>query len=238
MNIYPSNKTQAACLFSIDALPMVGGHRYLWTLTTPDVVEYKEISRRWFVFLRRFKRAFPNTSGVRVMEMHGGAVKNGKGKESRIAPANMSHGWHIHFLVGERIEVEWIRKNAQDCGFGRVHVERIPASRCGYVAKYLTKQERLPWMKGFRLWRRWGPFKGTRAADVVCDSPAARAWRYVMKQRDALGAQFREGSFIIRKTIVEWFLIEDLVSLGRKYGFYECLPEYLDAPMVHYGAIS
>jgi hypothetical protein len=209
MNIFPTNKSQAACLFSLEALPSPGGYRYLWTLTTPDVVELKVISHRWLTFLKRFKRAFPQVSGVRVFELHA---------------EEFSHGWHVHFVLGERIDVGWVRENAEACGFGRVNVVRVPAKQSEYVAKYLTKQDRLHWMKGARLWGRWGPFKGTRVADIVCKSPATRAFDYCKKLRDWVGVQFRAASFHGKSTIVNWFLREDLLSGGKLYGFYEPLP--------------
>ncbi len=215
MNIFPNNKSQAAALFSLEALPIDTAQgksvRYMWTLTTPDVCEFDVISHRWLTFLKRFKRAYPLVSGVRVFELHG---------------EDFSHGWHVHFVVGERVDVRVLRRWWDEINgrSARIHVQVMNPAETDYVAKYLSKQFREPWMKGKRLWGRWGSFKGTRVVDVTVTSPTTRAFSYCKRLRDWLGIQFRHASFYGKSTIVNWLLREDLISGGTLYGFYEPLP--------------
>jgi len=119
-------KSKWACLFSLRLL--VGdGWAYLWTLTTPDAVDLKELSRRWRKLIwNGFKPC------VRVFERHPGG-----------------HGYHVHFVTSERLAVTNLRLRTAQAGFGRIHVRRIPGERAGYVAKYLTKQHGCP---GVRMW--------------------------------------------------------------------------------------
>lgn len=133
-------KSKWACIFSIQTL-VSGSWAYLWTLTTPDEVDLRELSQRW---RKLIWNGF--TPCVRVFEKH-----------------PRGHGYHVHFVTSERIDVDELRPRAERVGFGRVHVKRIPARSARYVAKYLTKQRG---EVGVRLWACVA-FKGSKAANIV-----------------------------------------------------------------------
>lgn len=137
-------RSKWACIFSLRVL-VKDGWAYLWTLTTPDEVDLKELSRRW---RKLIWNGF--TPCVRVFEKHPGG-----------------HGYHVHFVTADRIDVNKLRVRAAGAGFGRIHVKRIPGKKAEYVAKYLTKQRSTS--PGVRLWACVG-FKGCSAKDVVIES--------------------------------------------------------------------
>ena len=68
-----------------------GGWAYLWTLTTPDQVDLKELSQRW---QKLIWNGF--TPCVRVFEKH-----------------PRGHGYHVHFVTAERIDVGELRLKAE-----------------------------------------------------------------------------------------------------------------------------
>ena len=134
-------RSKWACIFSLRVL-IKGGWAYLWTLTTPDEVDLKELSKRW---RKLIWNGF--TPCVRVFEKH-----------------PRGHGYHVHFVTAERIDVEALRPKAEAAGFGRIHVRRIPGIKAEYIAKYLTKQRATS--PGIRMWSNVG-FEGCKAKDVV-----------------------------------------------------------------------
>ena len=136
-------RSKWACIFSLRLL-VKDGWAYLWTLTTPDEVDLKELSQRW---RRLIWNGF--TPCVRVFERHPGG-----------------HGYHVHFVTAERIDVDEFRPKAEAAGFGRIHVGRIPGEKARYVAKYLTKQRSS--CPGVRLWSTVG-FKGCKTKDVIIE---------------------------------------------------------------------
>jgi hypothetical protein len=143
-------RSKWACIFSLRVL-IKGGWAYLWTLTTPDVVDLKELSQRW---RKLIWNGF--TPCVRVFEKHPGG-----------------HGYHVHFVTAERIDVDAFRPKAAAAGFGRIHVRRIPGKKAEYVAKYLTKQRATS--PGIRMWAYVG-FEGCKAKDVIIES---KEWDYL-----------------------------------------------------------
>lgn len=134
-------RSKWACIFSLREL-INGGWAYLWTLTTPDVVDLRELSKRW---RKLIWNGF--TPCVRVFEKH-----------------PRGHGYHVHFVTAERIDVDALRLKTEAAGFGRIHVRRIPGKKAEYIAKYLTKQRSTA--PGVRMWSCVG-FEGTKAKDVV-----------------------------------------------------------------------
>lgn len=133
-------RSKWACIFSLRVL-IKDGWAYLWTLTTPDEVDLKELSKRW---RKMIWNGF--TPCVRVFEKH-----------------PRGHGYHVHFVTAERIDVNELRIKAEAAGFGRIHVARIPGKKAEYVAKYLTKQRATS--PGIRMWASVG-FEGCKAKDV------------------------------------------------------------------------
>lgn len=135
----------------VPTLPLTG-ELYLWTFTTPDVVDLPTLAYRWSLFIKRLKRLKDPVKWVRVFEPH------------------QSHGYHVHCIAVSRYDVTVIREHAKAVGFGRLNVIEIPASKAGYVTKYLRKHRRKPGEKRFRLWACCG-FKGiTIAKTRIYDS--------------------------------------------------------------------
>lgn len=127
------NLTKAACELSILNLFSEAKFCYLWTYTFPDDVLPVEAARRWRLFVR----------------WH---VETGK-KCVRVLESGSLHGrWHYHCVTPNRWDVNEVREAAQRCGFGRINVKRIPATRARYVAKYLNKSSRVQLAKGQRRW--------------------------------------------------------------------------------------
>jgi hypothetical protein len=141
-------RSKAAVRLNVARLLGKSGWGYLWTLTTPDQVELPELAKRWNGFRRWFERV--GFRCVRVFEPHPGG-----------------HGWHVHFVTGERLGVRGMRVKAEAAGFGRINVKRIAKQWAGYLAKYVGKKfgdGRRP--RGARMWACVG-FKGSSAKNVV-----------------------------------------------------------------------
>ena len=80
---------------------------YMWTFTFPDLPVIDEAAQRWRHLVNWLVRCFQGTVfGVRVYELH------------------RTHGIHIHAVINRRLNVNWIRHQAQHYGFGRIHVKR------------------------------------------------------------------------------------------------------------------
>lgn len=127
----------------------VAKHVFLWTFTTPDACEAKEVLTRWKKYQTLAIKAGTPVKCFRVLEKH-----------------PRGHGYHIHFITVERLDVRKVRPLAERAGFGRIHVLCIPTVKAGYVIKYLVKALRKGC--GRRLWACVG-FKGVRAADVLIE---------------------------------------------------------------------
>lgn len=147
-------KSKRACRLSISTL-IGSGWAYLWTLTTADEIDLPELSRRW---RKLIWNGFP--ACVRVFERHPGG-----------------HGYHVHFVGAQRLEVDELRPRAELAGFGRINVRRIPGAAAHYIAKYLTKQRGC---RGVRMWAAVG-FKGTRVKDAVSTDPYIEEVKMVLK---------------------------------------------------------
>ena len=153
------NKSHAACWFSVKIL--VGqGWAYLWTLTTSDVVDLPELSSRWRKFIwNGFEPC------VRVFEKHPGG-----------------HGYHVHFVIANRLDVDDLRIRTQRAGFGRTNARRIPGKKARYIAKYLTKRAQS--CPGARRWACVG-FKGCKVKDVIISDSLAEELSMVMAEYPA-----------------------------------------------------
>ena len=140
-------KTRLAVRFSIYQLVAGGAWADLWTFTTEDKIALPVLAERWNVFRRWFERA--GWRCVRVFEPHPGG-----------------HGWHVHFVTAERLDVDVVRPKAEAAGFGRIHVKRLPGEKAAYLTKYVGKRfadGSRP--RGARMWACVG-FKGFSAKDV------------------------------------------------------------------------
>lgn len=144
VNAMATSKSKIACKWSIDGL--IGSRKwvYLWTFTTPERCDVREVLARWGAFLRLCAKRGVRMVGVRVVEPHPGG-----------------HGSHIHFVSRSWYPVELLRDLSSRVGFGRIHAKAIPSSSAGYVTKYLTKTEcfyedEKAMFRGVRLWSCYG----------------------------------------------------------------------------------
>jgi hypothetical protein len=143
------SKSKTAFQFSTDTL----GKEllYMWTFTFREILSIKDTRARWNYLLTLMRRRWPNLRGLRVFELH------------------KSHGLHVHLLTNRFIDVHEARKLAQQAGWGRIHVIRMPIERAGYVGKYLSK-DRPPCFKRWRLWAGFGRWDWTRVKDLAVTS--------------------------------------------------------------------
>jgi len=125
-------------------LAPLGG--YLWTVTTPDVVDKWELSKRWHSLLTNLVKESPMLMGVRVFERHPGG-----------------HGWHIHFVTPTRLSAKHMWVTCRGHRFGHIDVARITDTEriCSYLCKYLGKT--VGGAYG-RMWACFGGFKGSRVS--------------------------------------------------------------------------
>lgn len=153
---------------STPRLPLTGWV-YLWTFTLPEEAsQIVLLQSTWLAWGKNLRRDIPHWRGFRAFEK---------------SPAGR---WHVHAVTVERFNVSMIRSHAMKYGFGRTNVRRIPASKAGYVAKYLAKQKRLPEAKGVRLAGPFG-FKGVSFSDIVTKD----TWRdYILKHTHVAEGQF------------------------------------------------
>ena len=169
-------RSKWACIFSLQIL-IDDGWAYLWTLTTPDEVDLKELSQRW---RKMIWNGF--TPCVRVFEKHPGG-----------------HGYHVHFVTADRIDVNELRLKAEAAAFGRIHVRRIPGKKAEYVAKYLTKQRSTS--PGVRLWACVG-FEGCTAKEVIIHGKGWEDIKMVMNKYPApAGYNFYARRDLARKKL-------------------------------------
>jgi len=152
---------------------------YLWTLTFKEVYPYSyygNMHRSLVAYLiNDDKRGYLGPDGfaaVRVIEEHPGG-----------------HGLHYHWIVKGRMPINRVRLRAEQCGFGRINIAQdkktgrvkvCDVGAAGYLAKYLTKNEKLP---GVRAWACLGRYKGVATKDIEFRS----------KEADVFRAAYREG---------------------------------------------
>jgi hypothetical protein len=98
------------------------GWVYLWTFTLPGQnASLNELANAWSAFMKNRARDCPSFQGVRVFE------------------PSPTERWHAHAITLKRLDVSTLRQHVSKYGFGRINVRRIPASKVGYVCKYLAK---------------------------------------------------------------------------------------------------
>ena len=165
-------KSKAAFLFASKTLGQQS--LFLWTFTFKDLLAVKETRKRWNYLLTLLLRAWPNLQGLRVFELH------------------QEHGLHVHLLTNQFIDVNRARDLAEQAGWGRVHVTRIPKEHAGYLAKYLSK-ERPECLKRWRLWAGFGAgWEWTRVKDVIRETLFSRIYRACKEWKQWHG---RDGFF-------------------------------------------
>lgn len=123
------------------------GWCYLWTFTTPDVVDARTLSNRWTRFRNHRTTKALKLKALRVIEEHPGG-----------------HGFHMHFVTSQRLDAQTMWRVAESAGLGRIDVQRIPAKHAAYILKYLRKDRH----KGCRAWAVLG-IKGVTCKSVVIE---------------------------------------------------------------------
>jgi hypothetical protein len=149
-------KSNAAYLFSTERLGQQS--LFMWTFTFKEALDVKATRAKWNHLLTLMRRTWPNLAGLRVFEMH------------------KSHGLHVHLVTNRFIDVNVALTLAKKAGWGRIHVQRIPVERAGYLAKYLSKQ-RPECLKRWRLWAGFGTWEWTKVRDIVFDSAFSRIYK-------------------------------------------------------------
>lgn len=149
-------KSKAAYLFSSERLGQQG--LFMWTFTFKEALDVKATRAKWNHLLTLLRRTWPELAGLRVFEMH------------------KSHGLHVHLVTNRFIDVNVALSLAKKAGWGRIHVQKIPVERAGYLAKYLSKK-RPECLKRWRLWAGFGAWEWTKVRDVVFDSPFSRIYK-------------------------------------------------------------
>lgn len=153
-----SVKSKFALTCSIDKLAKNGWLR-MWTFTLPVVLDVDDATERWRLLLHELVKEL-GFSGVRVFELH------------------ESHGLHVHCVVNKFYPVSRLRAIAQECGWGRIHVQRCNREPY-YVAKYVSKARRDESFKGHRLWASFGDGRSelVKVKDIAFQSPCSDAFK-------------------------------------------------------------
>jgi hypothetical protein len=158
---YPPTKKEFAYYASFDRLWQLSTCHYFWTITTDGYCCDEGFKLAWKRFLDRWRY------------LNGGDLPKG----IRVFERFKSGFLHAHFVIGERVDVGFMRRVAGGTGIGRIHVRRAVTSDAHYLAKYLSKQR---WRSGdgCRAWGKFGPWKHTRVRDVVVNSVSADIFRH------------------------------------------------------------
>jgi hypothetical protein len=154
------SKSKAA--FEFPAKKLGKEKLYFWTFTFAEVLDVKDTRKKWNYLLTLLRRKYPKLCGLRAFELH------------------EEHGLHVHMVTNGWIDVNEARARAIKAGWGRIHVKRIPAEKALYMGKYLTKEDRAPCLKGWRLWAAFGPWESTKVKDVQFESEFGKIIRVLM----------------------------------------------------------
>lgn len=145
-----------------------GDHVFMWTFTFRECLSVQDAFKAWNQFSKNLWKygIHPKTKeqtivGLRVAEMHPGG-----------------HGVHFHVLINRRIPIQAVRRWAEMAGMFWIHVTRCYHGHLGkYLGKYLGKQDRVPCLKGRRLWQGFGQWGQTKCKDIVVDSEFCTAFQ-------------------------------------------------------------
>lgn len=172
---------------------------YMWTLTFKEVYPDSWCGNMHARLVRAVGDEMRKTAhgkrigfgGVRVTEVH----PNG-------------HGIHFHWIIRGKLSLALVRKCAAASGFGHVFIARDKNNRfravddgaAGYVAKYLTKGDKLA---GTRAWACIGDYEGTKTIDIEFDSESNRVFRQAYREAKLAGSPrplcFQAGKLAQRK---------------------------------------
>jgi len=178
-------KSGIACYMSIIRLIQESESRgipcYMWTLTFaktyPDSWCGNMHSRLTKYMSHSVQSGeIPEFAGVRVVEEHPGG-----------------HGLHYHWVLRGKVSLAIVRRNAKRAGFGHVFIARderrrfrkCDAGAAGYLAKYLTKNEKL---HGVRAWACIGSYDGSKTKDIEDESQSAKVFRDAYREAISAGS--------------------------------------------------
>jgi hypothetical protein len=174
------SKSKAAFLFSSQTLGKQ--QLYLWTFTFAELLSVKDTRKRWNHLLTLLLRNWPSLQGLRVFELH---------KE---------HGLHVHLVTNQFIDVTRARGLAEQAGWGRIHVCRMPSEHVGYLAKYLSK-DRPECLTRWRLWAGFGKeWEPTKVKDVMRETLFSQVYRACKEWKQWQGrGHFYERMDLVRQ---------------------------------------
>lgn len=98
------------------------------------------------------------------------------------------------------VDVTAARALAEQAGWGRIHVCRMPAEHANYMAKYLSK-ERPECLKRWRLWASFGKdWDPTKVKDVVKETLFSKIYRACKEWKEWTGKEkfFERMDFVRR----------------------------------------
>jgi len=181
------NRSGLACWWSIKSLiedsSAKGIPCYMWTLTFAKTYPdswcgnmHSKLVTKLLLDDKAGKLGKYGFGGVRVSELH----PNG-------------HGLHFHWIIRGRLPLAQVKKRAREAGFGHIFIARdknnrfrsVDVGAAGYVAKYLTKGDRL---HGVRAWACIGNYTGVKTIDIVFESKKNEVFRQAYRTAKLAGA--------------------------------------------------
>jgi len=181
------NRSGLACWWSIKNLietaTLEGIPCYMWTLTFAKTYPdswcgnmHSKLVTKLLLDDKAGKMGKQGFGGVRVSELHPGG-----------------HGIHFHWIIRGRLSLELVKRRAKESGFGHIFIARdannrfrkVDVGAAGYVAKYLTKGDRL---HGVRTWACIGNYTGVKTVDIQFESKKNEVFRQAYRTAKLAGA--------------------------------------------------
>lgn len=184
-----ATRSAFACWWSIIRLVEQNpGDCFLWTLTFKEVWPDNYCSNMHANLLLAIKNEersgrWPSDwGGVKVVEEHPGG-----------------HGLHFHWVIKGRIPIEKLLVLSRRAGFGRINVHPDPCGLAvaGYLAKYLTKNDKI---HGLKSWSCIGHYDGVKCKDLEYLQPSKVVFRQAYQEAISSG-KTRGMAFIHAKKV-------------------------------------
>jgi len=147
-----------ACWWSIAHLIRTCSPCYLWTFTMAKVYPDEWFGNMHMSLTCNVKNAARNSTGGKIPKNWGGV------RVFEVHPGG--HGLHAHWVLRGWMDWKTMQTCALRAGFGKVvHVdpEPIKIDAAYYLAKYLTKQDKI---RGCRQWSNIGTYDGIGGRDI------------------------------------------------------------------------
>lgn len=202
-----SLKSKFAFQFTLEGMPE---KLYFWTFTFVEATTLRDCATAW-------RRAwstrnclydyYPTIGGVRVFEEH-----PGKG--------DISHGWHVHAVFDQRMDISIVKRIVSKYGFGRIDVRKTTPEGAKYLGKYLHKP-RPSYAKGTRLWQKLGKCDAHKVSDIKIESRFTDTYHMLCNSIHG----FKSMNWTTRRIITtECMLGSDILSalkIGASDQYYE-----------------